>query len=43
MTFEAAREKHLGVVFVTDDGLPNPWDWLPPYWEKEVALVKKEK
>jgi len=26
-------------VFFTDDGLPNPWDRLPRYWEELVRLL----
>jgi hypothetical protein len=26
-------------VYFTDDTLPNPWDTLPPYWQKEVDTI----
>ena len=26
-------------VYVTDDGLPNPWDRLPSYWDREVETL----
>jgi hypothetical protein len=29
------------VVFVTDRGMPNPWDGLPPYWDDEVGHVHR--
>lgn len=35
----AARQKHLGYVYITDDKLPNPWDTLPAYWDAEVNLA----
>jgi hypothetical protein len=27
-------------VFLTDDTLPNPYDTLPAYWDKEVELIE---
>jgi hypothetical protein len=32
-----ARENNVGLVYVTDDALPNPWDALPTYFERLVA------
>jgi hypothetical protein len=34
-----AVTKGLGVIFVTDGKLPNPWDHLPSYWEAEVKAI----
>ena len=31
--------KRLGYCYMTDKGLPNPWDRLPGYWEAELAAV----
>jgi len=27
-------------IYVTDRGLPNPWDTLPSYWEDEVNMIR---
>jgi hypothetical protein len=35
-----AAELGIGNVYVTDDKLPNPWDRLPKYWEKEVHSLR---
>lgn len=35
-----AAEQGIGNVYVTDDKLPNPWDRLPKYWEKEVQSLR---
>lgn len=32
-------DKHLGMVYVTDDGPPNSWDRLPTYWDGLVKAV----
>jgi hypothetical protein len=36
-----ARTNDAGVVYVTDQDLPNPWGALPPspYWTNEVTLI----
>jgi hypothetical protein len=34
-----AQQRNVGWVFVTDAGLPNPYDRLPSYWDQEVALI----
>ncbi len=34
-----ARSLNAGVVYVTDHGMPNPWDRLPTYWERELAAT----
>jgi hypothetical protein len=38
-TFDLAEARHVGFMFVTDDGLPDPWDTLPgdAYWMAELA------
>ena len=33
---DLAWRRNVGLVYVTDDTLPNPWDTLPPYWGEEV-------
>jgi hypothetical protein len=38
---QLARARNAGFIFVTDDVLPNPWDTLPAYWEKEVSLLQE--
>lgn len=32
-----AASRNAGYVYITDDGLPNPWDTLPAYWNAEIA------
>jgi len=34
-----ARERHAGLVYLTDASMPNPWSRLPTYWDAELALV----
>lgn len=36
-----SQQRHAGWVYVTPDGLPNPWDSLPtePYWGSELSAV----
>ncbi len=36
---DLALARNAGMVFVTDDSLPNPYDTLPSYWEAEVAKL----
>jgi hypothetical protein len=36
---QLARERHAGVLFVTDARMPNPWDRLPPYWPAQVRKL----
>jgi hypothetical protein len=38
---EAAAEKGVGCLYVTDAAGANPWDRLPAYWDEEVAAVRK--
>lgn len=33
------HERHAGMVYVTDDVMPNPYDRLPSYWSTEASLV----
>jgi len=32
-------QKMAGMLFITDDSLPNPWDSLPGYWTQQVDCV----
>jgi hypothetical protein len=34
-----ARQRNAGMLYVTDDGMPNPYDRLPTYWEAEVRAL----
>ena len=34
-----AFSENCGWVYTTDDGLPNPWDTLPSFFEALVAYV----
>ena len=34
-----AFAQHCGLVYVTDDVLPNPWDTLPAYFESMLAYL----
>jgi hypothetical protein len=38
---QLAKQRGVGFVYVTSDGLPNPWDSLPSstYWSAELAEV----
>jgi hypothetical protein len=36
---QLAQQRHAGLVYVTDDTLPNPYDTLPSYWDQEVAAI----
>ena len=40
---ELSKSRHAGYVYVTNDGIPNPWDTLPrtTYWEEEQKLVNQ--
>lgn len=37
-----SKTRNAGWVYITPDGLPNPWDTLPSgsYWSKELAAVR---
>ncbi len=34
-----SRKRHAGHVYVTDHGMPNPWEDLPTYWCAERGAV----
>lgn len=38
-TLALARQRHAGMVYLTDDLMPNPYDRLPSYWATEAKLV----
>ena len=38
-TIRKAVRRHAGLIYVTNDQFPNPWDSLPSYWEQEVDCV----
>ncbi|MCX7010959.1 MAG: spherulation-specific family 4 protein [Candidatus Sumerlaeota bacterium] len=40
---DLAWRRNVGMVYVTDDNLPNPWDTLPPYWAEEARTVKERR
>jgi hypothetical protein len=35
-----ARRTHAGSFFITDRGMPNPYDGLPAYWMWEVDAIR---
>jgi hypothetical protein len=35
-----AKRKHAGAIFVTDRGMPNPYDALPEYWLSELDALR---
>lgn len=37
---DLAEQRHAGMLYVTDDALPNPWDTLSSYWPAEVRAVE---
>lgn len=36
-----ALKNRVGYIFVTDAGMPNPWNRLPTWWDDEVAAVRR--
>jgi hypothetical protein len=34
-----AQERQAGVVYATDDLMPNPWDVLPSFWQAENRMM----
>jgi hypothetical protein len=36
---QLARSRNAGLIYITDDVLPNPWNRLPIYWDAEVATI----
>jgi hypothetical protein len=39
---QAAAERKVGYLYVTDDSGRNPWDRLPTWWAEEVEAVGAE-
>lgn len=39
---QQAKKNYIGLIYVTDDTLPNPWDSLPAYWNKELEEVNSK-
>jgi Spherulation-specific family 4 len=39
-TIDQAGKNNAGVVFVTNDTLPNPYDSVPSYWSQELKLLR---
>ena len=39
---DLAVQRNIGFVYVTDDGLPNPWDTLPSYWQDELDYLEAQ-
>ena len=37
---DLAVSRNYGYVFVTDDGLNNPWDTLPSYWSAMIDYIE---
>lgn len=37
---DLAVQRNIGLVYVTDDVMPNPWDKLPTYWQEKVKYIK---
>jgi hypothetical protein len=35
---ELSALRNAGYLYVTDDVLPNPWDSLPPYWDRQAPV-----
>jgi hypothetical protein len=38
---QLAVRKELGVIYISDTGMPNPWERLPSYWDEEVEEVSR--
>ncbi len=38
-TVRNAVRRNAGLIYVTNDQLPNPWDSLPKYWQAEVDCI----
>jgi serine/threonine protein kinase len=34
-----ASQRRIGYIYITDAGLPNPWNRLPSWWDDEIAAV----
>ena len=37
---DLAVQRNIGLLYVTDDAMPNPWDMLPTYWQEKVKYIK---
>jgi hypothetical protein len=35
-----SRERNAGMIYITDDLMPNPYDALPTYWDSFVSSVE---
>ena len=40
---DRARLLNAGTLYLTDQEMPNPWDRLPTYWERELAAVAPQR
>lgn len=38
--FVAGARAKVGFIYLTDDGLPNPWDKLPPYFSNLLGALE---
>ena len=38
---QVASTRGIGLIYVTDGKIPNPWERLPSYWDAEVEAVRK--
>lgn len=38
---DLAVSRNAGMVFITDDTTPNPWDTLPAYWDEQVDAIEQ--
>jgi hypothetical protein len=38
--FVTAARAHVGFIYLTNDGLPNPWDALPPYFSDLLGALE---
>lgn len=35
-----AEQRNVGMLYITDDTIANPWDALPSYWTSEVNAIE---
>ncbi|MEZ4866386.1 MAG: spherulation-specific family 4 protein [Caldilineaceae bacterium] len=38
---DLAVGRNIGYLYITDDGLPNPWDSLPSFWDDLLAYLQQ--
>ena len=38
---DLALKRNIGYIYVTDDGMPNPWNRLPTFWNEQVEYIEK--